>query len=115
MRRIERDLRRFDVVPLLDAELAPRAGRNYRALRDLGVTIPKTADIIGTFCIERCCALLHDDRDFAQMEEHLDEIEGLAECLSRGAADSDLVVQELKRPVVVLAIEGLDVRSHHFQ
>ena len=70
--RIERGLRRFDVVPLLDADLAPRAARNYRKLRDLGVTIRKTADIIiATFCIERRCALLHDDRDFAPMEEHL--------------------------------------------
>jgi predicted nucleic acid-binding protein len=69
---IERGLRRFDVVPLLDADLAPRAARNYRKLRDLGVTIRKTADIvIGTFCIERRCSLLHDDRDFAAMEQHL--------------------------------------------
>jgi predicted nucleic acid-binding protein len=69
---IERGLRRFNVVPLLDADLAPRAARNYRKLRDLGVTVRKTADIIiGTFCIERRCALLHDDRDFAPMEEHL--------------------------------------------
>jgi predicted nucleic acid-binding protein len=70
--RLERGLRRFDVVPLLDADLAPRAARNYRKLRDLGVTIRKSADIIiGTFCIEHPCSLLHDDRDFAPMEEHL--------------------------------------------
>ena len=70
--RIERDLRRYAVVPLLDDELAPRAARNYRALRDLGVTIRKTADlIIGTYCIERGHTLLHDDRDFDPMEQHL--------------------------------------------
>jgi predicted nucleic acid-binding protein len=70
--RIERDLRRFDVVRLLDADLAPRAARNYRRLRDMGITIRKTADIIiGTFCIEHGCSLLHDDRDFAPMEQHL--------------------------------------------
>jgi predicted nucleic acid-binding protein len=70
--RIERGLRRFDIVPLLDADLAPRAARNYRKLRDIGVTIRKTADIIiGTFCIEHRCSLLHDDRDFAPMEQHL--------------------------------------------
>jgi predicted nucleic acid-binding protein len=70
--RIERGLRRFDVVPLLDGDLASRAARNYRKLRDLGVTVRKTADIIiGTFCIERRCALLHDDRDFAPLEQHL--------------------------------------------
>jgi predicted nucleic acid-binding protein len=70
--RIERALRRFEVVPLLNMDLAPRAARNYRKLRDLGVTVRKTADIIiGTFCIERGCSLLHDDRDFAPMEQHL--------------------------------------------
>jgi hypothetical protein len=70
--RIERGLRRFEVVPLLDVDLAPRAARNYRRLRDMGITIRKTNDIIiGTFCIERGCSLLHDDRDFAAMEKHL--------------------------------------------
>ncbi len=70
--RIERDMRRYAVVPLLDDELAPRAARNYRTLRHLGVTIRKTADlIIGTYCIERGHTLLHDDRDFDPMQEHL--------------------------------------------
>jgi predicted nucleic acid-binding protein len=70
--QIERGLRRFEVVPLLDSDLAPRAARNDRKLRDMGITIRKTADIIiGTFCIERRCSLLHDDRDFAAMEQHL--------------------------------------------
>ena len=71
-RLIERGLRQYAIVPLLDADLAPRAARNYRKLRELGITIRKTADIIiGTFCIERRHTLLHDDRDFAPMEEHL--------------------------------------------
>jgi predicted nucleic acid-binding protein len=70
--RIERGLRRFEVVPLLDADLAPRAARNTRRLRDMGITIRKANNIvIGAFCIERGCSLLHDDRDFAPMEEHL--------------------------------------------
>ncbi len=70
--RIERALRQFAVVPLLDGDLAPRAARNYRKLRELRVTIRKTADIIiGTFCIEHRHALLHSDRDFVPMEEHL--------------------------------------------
>jgi predicted nucleic acid-binding protein len=71
-KRIERRLRQYAIVPLLDADLAPRAARNYRKLRELGITIRKTADIIiGTFCIEHRHSLLHDDRDFAPMEEHL--------------------------------------------
>jgi predicted nucleic acid-binding protein len=70
--RIERGLRRYALVPLLDADLAPRAARNYRRLRELGITVRKTADIIiGTFCIEHHHSLLHDDRDFMPMEEHL--------------------------------------------
>jgi predicted nucleic acid-binding protein len=70
--QIERALRQYAVVRLLDAELAPRAARNYRRLRELGITVRKTADIIiGTFCIENRHALLHDDRDFTPMQQHL--------------------------------------------
>ncbi len=70
--RIERGLRRYSVVSLLDAELAVHSARHYRALRELGVTIRKTADIIiGTFCIVHRHRLLHDDRDFLPMERHL--------------------------------------------
>jgi len=70
--RIERDLRQFTVVSLLDDALAIRGARNYRKLRSLGITIRKTADIIiGTFCIEHGHSLLHDDRDFAPMVKHL--------------------------------------------
>ncbi len=70
--QIERELRRNVLVSLLDENLAPRAARNHRMLRRLGVTIRKTADlIIGAFCIEHGHALLHDDRDFTPMETHL--------------------------------------------
>jgi predicted nucleic acid-binding protein len=70
--RIERGLRSYAVVPLLNPDLAPHAARNYRKLRDLGVTMRKTAAIIiGTFCIEHRHSLLHDDRDFAPMQQHL--------------------------------------------
>ena len=41
-------------------------------LRNRGITIRKTVDIIiGTFCIEHGHALLHDDRDFVPMQAHL--------------------------------------------
>ena len=70
--RIERGLRQFEVVPLLNPELASRAARNYRKLRAMGISVRKTPDvIIGTYCIENRCALLHDDRDFAPLEAHL--------------------------------------------
>ena len=70
--RLERALRQFVVVPLLSGDLAPKAARNYRKLRALGIALRKTADlIIGTFCIEHGHALLHADRDFAPMQKHL--------------------------------------------
>ncbi len=70
--RIERGLRQYRLVPLMDADIASRAARNYRTLRELGITIRKSADlIIGTFCIENQHILLHDDRDFTPMEQHL--------------------------------------------
>jgi hypothetical protein len=71
-RLVERSLRRFEGVALLDPELAVRAAANYRFLRRQGVTIRKTIDlVIGTFCLERGHALLHDDRDFEPMERFL--------------------------------------------
>jgi predicted nucleic acid-binding protein len=71
-KRIEHSLRRYVIVPLLDDELASRAARNYRHLRSIGVTLRKTADlVVGTYCIERGHALLHDDRDFDPMQKHL--------------------------------------------
>ena len=70
--RIEESLRQFEVVPMLDDALAVRAARNDRTLRQRGITVRKTIDvIIGTFCIERNHQLLHDDRDFDPMVRHL--------------------------------------------
>jgi predicted nucleic acid-binding protein len=68
-RLVEDALREFEVVSLVDAELAVKAAANYRFLRRRGITINKTIDLlIGTFCIERGHTLLHSDRDFAPME-----------------------------------------------
>lgn len=70
--RIERNLRRFLIAPMLDADLAVRAAQNYRSLRSRGITIRKTADlIVGTFCMARDHLLLHNDRDFEPMAAHL--------------------------------------------
>ncbi len=70
--RIEKEMRRFEILPLLDDDLAVLAAKNYRRLRGLGITIRKTADlIIGTFCIAHGHRLLHDDRDFDPMAAHL--------------------------------------------
>jgi predicted nucleic acid-binding protein len=69
---IEERLKAFRVEPMLDAALAPIVARNFRFLRGRGVTVRKTADlIVATFCIERGHALLHDDRDFQTVAQHL--------------------------------------------
>lgn len=69
---LERHLRQFAIASMLSPALAPRIARNYRFLRDRGITVRKTIDmIIGTFCIEGGHRLLHADRDFEPMVEHL--------------------------------------------
>jgi len=69
---VERSLARFEAVSLLDPDLAVKAAANYRFLRRQGITVRRTIDlIIGTFCVERGHALLHDDRDFEPMERLL--------------------------------------------
>ena len=70
--RIERALRAFAIAPMLDPTIAVQAARNYRLLRARGITVRKTIDmIIGTFCLVGGHALLHDDRYFDPMAEHL--------------------------------------------
>lgn len=70
--RYERNLRRFRLRPFLDPELAVAAAGHYLALRAKGVAIRKAPDlIIGTYCIRHDLPLLHNDRDFAVMAEHL--------------------------------------------
>ncbi len=53
--------------------IALKSAANFRLLRKKGVTVRKTIDvIIGTFCIHNQLTLLHCDRDFDPMVEHLD-------------------------------------------
>jgi predicted nucleic acid-binding protein len=48
--------------------LALESTMNYRTLRQKGITVRKTIDVmIGTFCIHHALRLLHDDRDFDPM------------------------------------------------
>jgi predicted nucleic acid-binding protein len=69
---LERHLRQFEIQAILNDQLSVQAARNFRLLRQRGVTIRKTIDlIIGTFCIINGHALLHDDRDFDPMAEYL--------------------------------------------
>jgi predicted nucleic acid-binding protein len=53
-------------------QVAVNSAQNYRTLRKKGITVRKTIDIIiGTFCILKDLSLLHDDRDFTPMVDHL--------------------------------------------
>jgi len=59
-------------MPMLGQELAVQSAMNYRRLRSKGVTVRKTIDVmIGSFCIQNGLTLLHDDRDFDPMVQHL--------------------------------------------
>ncbi|NJO15054.1 MAG: PIN domain nuclease [Thioploca sp.] len=62
----------FPCQNLTGQVLALKAAQNYRYLRANGVTVRKTIDlIIATFCIENQHELLHADRDFDVVEQHL--------------------------------------------
>jgi predicted nucleic acid-binding protein len=69
---LETRLRQFAIQPMLNPGLAVASARNYRTLRERGLTVRKTIDlVIGTFCIEHGHGLLHQDRDFEPMRQHL--------------------------------------------
>jgi predicted nucleic acid-binding protein len=70
--RIERDLRCFPVVNMLDKQIATSAAHNFRRLRSLGITLRSAADLtIETYCLRHGHMLLHEDRGFAPMIQHL--------------------------------------------
>lgn len=59
----------FQTVEMLNPGLAVQSARNYRSLRQAGITVRKTIDcLIATYCIENGVTLLHSDRDFEPFE-----------------------------------------------
>ena len=63
---------RFEVIDIGGADIAVKAARNFRSLRQLGITVRKTIDtLIATRCIESGYALLYSDRDFEPFVQHL--------------------------------------------
>lgn len=65
-------LGRLPFEMMVGRKIALAAAANYRGLRAKGVTPRKTIDVlIATFCIENGHILLHTDRDFEAMAEHL--------------------------------------------
>lgn len=70
--KVETELRQFEVIDVGGREYAVKAAQNYRRLRTVGKTIRSTIDLmIGTWCIEKNIPLLHNDRDYLFMEQHL--------------------------------------------
>jgi predicted nucleic acid-binding protein len=70
--QIERELRQFTIERMLDVSISIRAAGIYRHLRQRGVTIRKTVDlIIATFCLDRGYSLLHADRDFDPLARYM--------------------------------------------
>jgi predicted nucleic acid-binding protein len=62
----------LDLIEIGGVEVALQAARNYRTLREYGVTIRKTIDcLIATRCIEGGHSLLFSDRDFQPFVDHL--------------------------------------------
>jgi predicted nucleic acid-binding protein len=63
----------FIQLNMVSPLLALQSARNYRLLRQKGVTVRKTIDsLIATYCIENDLDLLHNDSDFDGYEKHLD-------------------------------------------
>lgn len=67
-----RMLTRFTQVQIVGPALAIQSARNYRVLRQKGVTVRKTIDsLIASYCLENDHELLHNDSDFDGYEKHL--------------------------------------------
>lgn len=64
--------RSLSALPVLTAggeEVARAAAAMYRQLRSVGVTVRSSIDLlVGAWCIQNGCALIHNDRDFAPMQ-----------------------------------------------
>jgi len=62
----------FSIVSMLGPDMAIKAAANYRKLRQKGITVRKTIDVmIATYCIEHALPLLYSDRDFDPIVQHL--------------------------------------------
>ena len=57
---------------MVNPALSVQSARNYRFLRQKGVTVRKTMDmLIGTYCLMHDHEILHNDRDFDVLARHL--------------------------------------------
>ena len=63
---------KFSQASLVTSALAVQSARNFRFLRQKGITVRKTIDsLIATYCIENSHDLLHSDADFDPYEQFL--------------------------------------------
>ena len=70
--KVRRALGKYKQVGMVSPALAVQSARNFRFLRQKGITVRKTMDsLIATYCIENDHELLHNDSDFDGYEEHL--------------------------------------------
>ena len=70
-------LEQIDIGGLVVAE---QAARNYRRLREMGLTVRKTIDaLIATRCIMERIPLLYSDPDFDPFVKHLGLVDVMAE------------------------------------
>jgi predicted nucleic acid-binding protein len=70
--KVRRTLGKFMQASMVSPALAVQSARNYRLLRQKGITIRKTIDsLIATYCVENDHQLLHNDSDFDGYEERL--------------------------------------------
>lgn len=64
-------LSRLAVQTAGDEKTARSAAALYRQLRKTGVTVRSPIDLlVGSWCVESGCSLIHNDRDFAPMQQH---------------------------------------------
>jgi predicted nucleic acid-binding protein len=70
--KVRRALGKYTQVSMIGPALAVQSARNFRLLRQKGITVRKTMDtLIATFCIENDHELLHNDSAFDGYEEYL--------------------------------------------
>ena len=70
--KAHRALSKFTQASLVSPALAIQSARNYRFLRQKGLTVRKTIDsLIATYCVENNHDLLHTDTDFDFYETYL--------------------------------------------
>jgi hypothetical protein len=62
----------LEFLEMAGRDVAIQSAANYRRLRRRGITVRKTMDmLIGTFCLMNDHEILHNDRDFDVLAEHL--------------------------------------------